>query len=438
MKKVPVVRVVRPDVAAKLGDLPDAVSIAVGSLRESMRDGLMAMSVAVGLVTMRALMDEEITAVAGARHARVEDRAVYRHGVTRGQVVVGGRKLSVERPRARTTGGREVELDTWNVFSNDDLLTQVVVERMLAGVATRRHQHVAEPVGDTFAGTATSKSAVSQRWVKATEHAIDELLARDLSGLDPAVLMIDGLDFAGDTMVVALIITTDGTKVPVGLAHGDTENATVVKGLLADLVDRGLRYEAGMLVVLDGGKALRKAIKSVFGRHVVVQRCTIHKRRNVTGYLPKARRRAVDQRLAKIFADPDPTAGLRKAQSFAKELELAYPDAAASLREGLDEMFTVARIGATPTLRCSLCTTNAIESMISIARTTTRNVKNWRDGAMRRRWCAAGMLEAEHSFRRIKGHTELAVFTETLRAHINKTNSTTETVIGPEYTHTAP
>ena len=437
MQKVPVVRVRCPDVAAKLAELPEPVSVSLGSVRESMRDGLMAMSVAVGLVTMRAMLDEEITALAGARHARVPDRAVYRHGTTSGRVVMGGRKLSVERPRARRVDGGEVELDTWAVFSNDDLLTQVVVERMLAGVATRRHTQVAEPLGDRFAGTAVSKSAVSQRWVKATEAAMGELLARDLSGLDPAVLMIDGLDFAGDTMVVALVVTADGTKVPVGLAHGDTENATVVKAVLADLVDRGLRYEAGMLVVLDGGKALRKAVNAVFGRHVLVQRCTIHKRRNVTGYLPKARRRAVDQRLARIFADPDPAAGLRKAQSFAKELELAYPDAAASLREGLEEMFTVARIGATPTLRRSLATTNAIESMISIARTTTRNVKNWRDGAMRRRWCAAGMLEAERSFRRIKGHAELPTFTQKIRTHINKTSDPKETVTAPEYTHTA-
>ena len=426
-KKVPVVRVARPDVEALLPRMASETTIALTQIAETMREGLLAFTTAAGLAVFRTLLDEELASKIGPKHAKNPDRVGNWHGTTTGQVVLGGRKVSVERPRGRLVAGGEIGSDTWDVFATDDLLQQVIVERMLAGVATRRHVLVAEPVGDTVKARSVSKSAVSRRFITATETAMAELLSRDLSTLDVAVLMIDGVHFAGDVLVVAMIITADGTKVPVGLAHGDTENSTVVKGLLADLVARGLRFEDGLLVVLDGSKALRKAVNSVFGDHVIVQRCTLHKRRNVTDYLPKDRRATMDRRLAGVFAEPDPAAGLRKANLLAKELELAYPDAAASLREGLDEMFTIARLGASPTLRRSLTTTNAIESLISIARTTTTHVKNWRDGEMRRRWAAAGMLEGERSFRRIKGHRELPAFTKKIRAHINPKTATPNT-----------
>ena len=434
-KKVPVVRVTAPDVAALLPGMASETTIALASIADTMREGLLAFTTAAGLAVFRSLLDEELAGKIGPKHAKNPGRAGNWHGTTTGQVVLGGRKISVERPRGRfVDGGGEIGSGTWDVFAADDLLQQVIVERMLAGVATRRHVLVAEPVGEQVSARSVSKSAVSRRFIAATKTAMAELLSRDLSTLDVAVLMIDGVHFADDVLVVAMIVTVDGTKIPVGLAHGDTENSTVVKRLLADLVARGLNVEAGLLVVLDGSKALRKAVNSVFGDHAIVQRCTLHKRRNVTDYLPTEQRKTMDRRLAAVFADPDPAAGLRKANLLAKELELAYPDAAGSLREGLDEMFTVARLGASPTLRRSLTTTNAIESLISIARTTTAHVKNWRDGEMRRRWCAAGMLEGERSFRRIKGHRELPAFTKKIRAHINRQ---TEAVTHPEYAHTA-
>jgi hypothetical protein len=190
---------------------------------------------------------------------------------------------------------------------------------MLAGVATRRHVLVGEPVGQT--GTAVSKSAVSRRFVAATTAAVAELLEADLAGLDTAVLMIDGLNVAGEMIVVALVITADGTKVPVGLRLGDTENSVVVKDLLADLVDRGLRFEHGILAVLDGSKALRKGVTKVFGTKALVQRCTLHKRRNVIDYLPVARRKAMDKRLAKIFAEADASVGLAEARRLAMQLK---------------------------------------------------------------------------------------------------------------------
>ena len=407
MKKVPVVKITTPDAAAELSGLPVEATVAMADVAAAMRDGLLAFATSAGLVVMRQMLDAELAGIVGAKHAKLDDRVGNWHGKTTGQVVLGARKISVARPRGRyADGGGEVELDTWEAFASEDLLRQVVVERMLAGVATRRHVDVAEPIGDV-AGTATSRSAVSRRFVAATREAMAELLAADLSDLEVTVLMIDGLNVAGEMIVVALVIGTDGTKVPVGLRLGDTENAVVVKDLLADLVDRGLRFEHGILAVLDGSKALRKAVAKVFGTHALVQRCTLHKRRNVTDYLPKARRDAIDKRLAQIFANADTDTGLAEAKRLADQLRADHPDAAGSLLEGLDEMFTVARLGITGALRRSLTNTNCIESMIGTVRVVTARVKTWRDGDMKKRWIATGMIEAQRSFRRIRGHNQM-------------------------------
>jgi transposase-like protein len=406
-KKVPVVKITTPDAAAELAGLPLEATVAMADVAASMREGLLAFATSAGLVVMQQMLTEELTSIVGAKHAKLGDGRVGNwHGTTTGQVVLGSQKVSVSRPRGRYVDGGEVELATWETWASEDLLRQVVVERMLAGVATRRHVDVADPVG-VVGAKATSKSAVSRRFKAATAAALTELLARDLSELDTAVLMIDGLNVADQMIVVALVICADGTKVPVGLMLGDTENSVVVKDLLADLVARGLRYEHGILAVLDGSKALRKAVVKVFGERALIQRCTLHKRRNVIGYLGVDERDAVDRRLAIAFAQPDPDKGLGACRDLARQLEATHPDAAGSLREGLEEMFTVARLGASGRLRRTLTNTNCIESMISITRTTTGRVKRWRDGTMKKRWIAAGMLEAERSFRRIKGHADM-------------------------------
>jgi hypothetical protein len=196
-------------------------------------------------------------------------------------VVVGGRKVPISRPRARTVDGLEVQLESYATVASDDVLNQVVLERMLAGVATRRHQAAGEPVGDAVEAVAssTSKSAISRRFVQATAAQVTQLMGRNLATLDVAVLMIDGIIFAEHCCVVAMAITVDGTKVPVGLWLGDTENTTVVSALLADPVGRGLDHTGGLLVVIDGAKALRAAVRKVFGELALVQRCTLHKRR---------------------------------------------------------------------------------------------------------------------------------------------------------------
>lgn len=429
-KKVPVVKFTTPDAARELAGLPLGATVAMADVAAAMREGLLAFSTAAGLVVMQQMLTAELAGIVGDKHARLgSDRVGNWHGTTTGQVVLGARKISVERPRGRYVDGGEVELETWATFASEDLLRQVVVERMLAGVATRRHVDVAEPVG-TIDARSTSKSAVSRRFKAATETAMGELLARDLSELETAVLMIDGLNVADQMIVVALVITADGTKVPAGLMLGDTENGVVVTDLLADLVARGLKYEHGILAVLDGSKALRKAVAKVFGERALVQRCTLHKRRNVIGYLPVGERDAVDRRLAIAFAQPDPARGLKACNDLARQLDGPHPDAAASLREGLDEMFTVARLGLTGRLRRSLTNTNCIESMISITRTTTGRVKHWRDGTMKKRWIAAGMLEAERSFRRVKGCHDMPAL---LAAIARTTTPATVTVTAPDY-----
>src|ERR1700739_3562045 len=275
-----------------------------------------------------------------------------------------------------------------------------------------------EPVGQAAGRQkSTSKSAISRRFVRQTETALAELMARDLAGEDIKVLMIDGEHMAERCVVVALAITADGTKKPVGLWDGSTEKKTVVRALLADLVERGLKFDDGLLVVLDGAKALAAAVREVFGDKALIQRCTLHKRRNIAEHLPDKEKDWVDAKLVKAFGHADPEQGLRNAKQLAAQLDKSYPGAAASLREGMQEMFTVARLGIDGRLAKTLTTSTPVESMISIARTTNRNVTRWRDGQMMLRWTAAGMLNAERSFRRIKGYKQMPQLVSALRRH---------------------
>ena len=316
-------------------------------------------------------------------------------------------------------------------FAADDPLSQVVLERMLAGVATRRHARIAEPIGKAVleGATSTGRAAVSRRVVKETETALAELLARDLTEAKIKVLMLDGEHLAGRCVIVALGTTADGRKLPIGLWDGATENKAVVRSMLADLVSRGLSAEDGLLVVMDGAKALSAAVDEVFGGLAAVQRCTLHKRRNVGDHLPDRQKAWVDAKLVRAFNHPDPDLGLRNAKHLAGLLDKAHPGAANSLREGLEQMFTVSRLGIDGDLAKTLITSNPVESMISIARTTNQNVTRWRDGHMVLRPAAAGMLNAERSFRRIKGYKQMPQLVEALHRHAHpETASSTETV----------
>ncbi len=390
--------------------LPRRVQEALGELVGSAKEGLLALSVGVGLGVLAELMEEEVTEVVGPKGKHDLDRSAVRHGHEAGEVTLGGRRLAVERPRVRSAGGRsELPLRTYAYFADRDQLSRVVLERMLAGVSTRRYRRTQEPVGSEVEASArsTSRSAVSRSFVERTRRALDELMSRRLDDARLAVMMIDGLELQGRTNVVALGISTEGVKIPLGLWEGSTENATVATALLSDLVERGLDPEQGILFVIDGAKALRKAIRNVFGE-APVQRCVRHKERNVLDHLPERDRPPVKQRLRRAWALEDHTRALDQLRQLAGELERTYPGAAGSLREGMEETLTLTRLGVTGSLKRTLESTNPCESMLEIVRRTQRNVKRWSSGEMALRWTAAGMLEAERQFRRIIGYRDLA------------------------------
>ena len=422
-KKLPVAPATKRDEEAeRLAVLSVETTIDLNELSSSIRDGLMAFCCNTGLVVVAEMMEAELTEKIGEKGHHDVHRTAFRNGSTAGSVVLGGRRVPITKPRAIYGAGGELVLDAYRVFTNADLLSELALERMLAGVATRRHVLVEEPIGTELEALAkgNSKSAISRRFVQATTAKVDELLRRDLSGLDVAVLMIDGMIFKGCCVVVALVICADGTKVPVGLWDGDTENTVVVRDLLADLVARGLNYEQGILCVLDGGKALAAGVKRVFGNYAVVQRCVVHKRRNVADYLPKDLAAVTDRALKLAFADADWRRGLRIAKGLATRLENDHPSAARSLREGLTEMFTLRRLGIPDLLARSLCTTNAIESMIGTCKHLSRRVKHWRNTKMACRWVGAGLLEAERSFHRIQGYRHMATLVRAVHNEVQQ------------------
>jgi len=389
--------------------LPERVQEALGQLVGAAKEGLLALSVGVGLGVLTELMEEEVDDVVGSKGKHDPDRTAVRHGHEGGAVTLGGRRVEVQRPRVRTADGEsEVPLSTYEHFADRDPLARVVLERMLAGVSTRRYRRTQEPVGEQVEREArsTSKSAVSRTFVERTREALGELMARQLGDLRLAVMMLDGLELKARMMIVALGITTEGVKVPLGLWEGSTENATVATALLSNLVERGLDPEQGMLFVLDGSKALRKAVRSVFGG-VPVQRCLWHKERNVMQHLPERDRPQVKARMRRAWRETDYPRALEQLQVLAGELERTHPGAAGSLREGMEETLTVIRLGIKGKLRRTLESTNACESMIDTVRTTQRNVKHWSSGEMGLRWTAAGMLEAEQQFRKVIGYTQL-------------------------------
>lgn len=405
MKKSNQIQSVEVSVSA----VPERVSVAMSEIAENMGEGLLALAVGAGLQVMAALMEADVTALAGPKGRHDGARTAVRHGRERGSVTLGGRRVPVTRPRVRTADAAgELPIASYELFSSTEILGKLAMEKMLAGLSTRRYPVGLEPVGEHIAETssATSKSAISRRFVAMTETALADLLSQDLSGLDLVALMIDGVHFAESCCVVAMGIGTDGVKHPLALVEGSTENATLVTELLVDLRERGLDVTRPMLVGIDGSKALRKAVLDVLD-HPVIQRCQLHKIRNVKDHLPQRLRTTVGRRMTDAYHAGSALEAEAALLALAKELDRTQPSAAASLREGLDETLTVLRLGVPPTLARTLRSTNCIESLISVCREHAGNVKRWRDGQMALRWCAAGMVEAGKQFRRVNGHLHL-------------------------------
>jgi transposase-like protein len=349
---------------------------------------------------MQQMLAEEVAAIVGPRGKHNPSRRASRHGTEDGSVVLGGRRVAIKRPRARTTDGKEVQLETYEAFQDENLLTTLALERMIHGLSTRRYEHGLEPVGTGLPAKGTAKSTVSRRFVQATKKALAELMARPLDQQRYLVLMIDGVEMADHTVVVVLGITADGQKQVLGLREGATENAAVCRALLSDLVERGLQADEGILVVIDGAKALKAAVKKVFGDQAAIQRCLAHKKRNIQDHLPEKEQVWVGRKLDQAWQETDYNRALEAIKRLASSLE---------------ETLTVIRLGLPERLRRTLRTTNAIESTFDKVRVATRNVKRWRNGQQVLRWAAAGLLDAEKGFRRIKGYKELPILAAALR-----------------------
>lgn len=400
--------------------VPGEVTIGLAEIAASAQEGLLALAVGTGLRVMEAMFAEDVKRLCGPKNKHNEKRAGYRHGTEGGSVTLGGRRLPVERPRVRAADGSgELSLGSYELFSSTEVLGRLALERMLGGLSTRRYRVGLEPVGSAVEKrqTGTSRSAVSRRFMAATERALAELLARPLHELDLVAIMIDGVHFAEHCCVVALGIDIAGVKHPLALLEGSTENATLARELLVGLRERGLEVSRPILVVVDGAKALRRAVTDVFD-HPVIQRCQQHKIGNVKDRLPEKLRGVVERRMRAAYRAASSVEAEGQLLTLARELERTHPGAAASLREGLEETLTVIRLGLPPTLVRTMRSTNPIESMLSICREHSSNVKRWQGGQMTLRWCAAGMLEAQKQFRRVNGHLHLPALRAALEREI--------------------
>jgi putative transposase len=410
--------------------LPASVSVAMADIAATMREGLLAMAVGAGLSVMQSLMDESVTAICGPKGQHQPERDAVRHGTEDGSVTLGGRRVRVRRPRVRAVDGSgEIGVPAYDLFNSTELLGKMAMTRMLAKLSTRRYRLGLEPVGAEVdkVSSSTSKSAVSRRFVTATETALADLLSVDLSNLDLVALMVDGVHFGEHLCVVALGIGLDGVKHPLAVVEGSTENATLVADLLVGLRDRGLDVTRPTLVVVDGAKALTAAARAVFD-HPIIARCQLHKVRNVKAKLPKALAETVASRMHAAYRMDSALAAQATLEDLARQLDKTHPGAAGSLREGLAETLTVMRLGVPPTLARTLRSTNPVESMIEICRDHSTNVKRWRDGQMALRWCAAGMLEATKQFRKVNGFLHLPALRRALNAEV-----ATKTVTPTQY-----
>lgn len=415
--------------------LAGKVSEQLEAFADRMREGLLAASVEIGLQVMGELIEVEVTDLAGPKGRHDPNRSAYRHGTEDGKVTLGGRRIPVRRPRVRTVPdadgvGHEVHVESYDTFASVDLLADHMVASMLAGLSGRHYEQALEPVGDTVEATAsgTSQSSVSRRFITATKERLSEFRSRPLDDERWLIVFVDGFDFAGHTMIGALGVTAGGTKVPLGVVEGSTENASVVRHLITNLRDRGLDASDGVLFVLDGGKALRRAVTDVFGDAAVIARCRLHKERNVLDHLPETERPWVRRKLRTAWANPDADEAEAALKALAAQLDKVNPDAAASLREGLHETLTVTRLGVTGALLKTVMSTNPVESMIEIVRAHAHNVKRWQGSDMRLRWAAAGMLAAAEQFRRVKGYRQLPALAEALRHTISTDNESNRAV----------
>ena len=357
-----------------------------------------------GLQVMGLLMEAEVQELVGERSRPQPDRTASRWGKERGYCVVMGQKVPVDRPRVRTTEDQEVRLGSYEMFHRGEALTETVWEKLMLGLSTRKYGEAVREFSEAYG---LEKSAISEHFIEASRAKLKELMERRLDQLKLCALLIDATPFAGQHMVVALGISQDGRKLILGIRQGATENATVVGELLGDLLTRGLDFSQPRLYVLDGGKALHTAVKKFAGELALIQRCQVHKRRNVLDHLTDEQKPSVAKRLNAAYALEDHAAAKLALEQLHRELMDINPSAARSLGEGLEETLTVHRLHIPLQLRKTLASTNVIESAFSIVERVCQNVKRWHAGDQRERWVGSGLLVAQKQFRRVQGHKQI-------------------------------
>lgn len=403
MKKITKKSEVRQGVQQLVLDIPEVIG------RE-----LHELVVGAGMSVLVKMLEAERERLCGPRYVHSTTRTASRGGHANGELALGGRHVAVKRPRVIGVDGHEVKLRTWDALAGEDVLHERAVEQMVIGVSTRKYGRSLEAVDVKTRGT--SKSSVSRRFVALTKARLDTMMAARLEALDLAVLMIDGIVVDQHVILVALGIDVDGKKHVLGMHEGATENGPACIALLTELRERGMRTDRSMLVVIDGGKALRKAVSNVFGKKALVQRCQIHKCRNVVEHLPDAMESNTKRVIRQAYAAKTVDGARRQLENLARSLETDYPSAAASVREGLDETLTIKAFKLPDALVRTLSSTNAIENMNGGIRRISKRVTTWKGGTMILRWVGAALVEHARGFRRLRGHAGMAALVAALRA----------------------
>ena len=364
-----------------------------------------------GLALMSLVMEEEVRHVAGERHQQHEERRAHRWGKEDGYCVIDGQKVPIQRTRLRTKNKREQRLGSYELFQRSGPLQQGVWDKMMRGLSTRNYGAV---VKDFSTAYGVEKSAVSENFIEPSREKVNQLMERPLGELRLCAVLIDGTPFKDRQMIVALGIGCDGRKTVLGLRQGATENTTVVGALLSDLLERGLDFSTPRLYVLDGGKALHTAVRRHAGEAAFIQRCQVHKKRNVVDHLPEEHKADVRRKLQNAYSMADYADAKRALEQLHYELMHLNPSAARSLEDGLEETLTVHKLRVPDQLRRTLSCTNVIESAFSVVETVCRNVKRWRDGDQIERWVGSGLLVAEQQFRKVIGFRQIPLLLSSL------------------------
>jgi len=384
-------------------------------------EGLLAISLELGLEVIRQMMEGEVNEIAGAKSKHKKDREVYRHGKEGTTVVLGGMKVQTQRPRVRRKGGAEVTLKTLAAFQEEDHLNSSIMAKLLSGVSCRKYSRIVESTSGKI--KCISKSEVARRFSAGIKLAMDKFFSRRIEGSYPA-MMLDGMVLGKITIIAAMGIRSDGKKQMLGIIEGGSENSEVAKALLTDLLERGLDPAEPRLYTIDGSKALAKAIRDTFNDRAVIQRCQVHKKRNVLSHLPESEKAEVSKQMTSAYREFEYSEAFTRLNKIAKQLRFRYPSAADSLQEGLEETLTVHRLHVSGLLRKTLSSTNILESANSVCAGVIRRVSNFRTGEVALRQAAAGFMEAERGFHRVMGYRDIVL----LQASLMKNTNTKEEI----------